>query len=189
MRQGDSAPADPAAAVKCDLAGEVLRTFGSLRFAATGWSMLPTIWPGDMLVVERVGCDEVGIGNVVLVGRDGRLCAHRVVSRAASGSTHGATCLTTRFITQGDAMPAPDRPVTESELLGRVDHLIRAGKRIEVRTKLSVVERVIAKIIRRSFFAARALVYLHRIVNLFRIVLVRTSENSDPRESVLPCQG
>jgi hypothetical protein len=181
MTQGDSAPADTAS-VKCDLAGEVLRTFGTLRFAATGWSMLPTIWPGDNLVVERVGCDDVQVGEVVLVGRDGRLCAHRVVCRTeASGNPDWIKGWIKCWITQGDAMPAPDHPVIEGELLGRVAYLIRAGKRVDVRTKLSLVELLIAKIVRRSFFAARALVYLHRIV--------RTPEKSGPKESVLPCQG
>lgn len=169
MRPADSAPADAAAAVRCDLASEVLRSFGSLRFAATGWSMLPTVWPGDTLVVERVSPDQVHVGDVVLVGREGRLCAHRVVSRAeGSGNPH--------WITQGDAMLAPDRPVSENELLGRVAHLIRAGKCIAVPAELSVVKHLIAKTIRRSFPAARALVYLHRMVQT-------------PEESVLPCQG
>jgi hypothetical protein len=171
MNQSVSAPADNAAAVKCDLAGEVLRCFGSLRFAATGWSMLPGIWPGDTLVVKRVSSDQVDIGNVVLVGRDARLCAHRVVSRAeASGRP--------QWVTQGDAMPAPDRPVTETELLGRVAYLIRAGKRIPVRAELSVIEQLIAKMVRRSFFVARVFVYLHGMVR-----------NSGPKESILPCQG
>ncbi len=178
MRQAGGAPADIAAGVKCELAGEVLRSYGELRFAATGWSMLPAIWPGDTLVVERVGGDQVQVGEVVLVGREGRLCAHRVVSRA-EGS--GNPCWTAYWITQGDAMPAPDQPVIESELLGRVAYLMRAGKSIPVRAELSGIERLIAKIVRRSFFAARALVYLHRVV--------RTSEKSGPKESILPCQG
>jgi signal peptidase I len=169
MRQHRSVPADIAAAVKCDLAAEALRSFGSLRFAATGWSMLPAIWPGDTLVVERVSRDQVQVGEVVLVGRDGRLCAHRVVSRAESSGSP-------QWITQGDAMPAPDRPVIETELLGRVSHLIRAGNCIAVAAELSVVGKLMAKIVRRCFPAARALVYLHR--------LVQASE-----ESVLPCQG
>jgi hypothetical protein len=136
--------------------------------------MLPAIWPGDTLVVERAGSDEVQVGAVVLVGRGGRLCAHRVVS---------LTNPCTYLITQGDAMRGPDRPVIESELLGRVVYLIRAGKRVDVRTKLSVVELLIAKIVRRWFFAARVLVYLHGAV------LVRTLQKSDPKEFVLPCQG
>ena len=59
--------------LKCELAAEVLRSFGTLRFAATGWSMLPSVWPGETLVVERVQPDQVHIGDLVLVGREGRL--------------------------------------------------------------------------------------------------------------------
>jgi signal peptidase I len=176
MSRADNARADPAAALKtrCELAGEVLRSFGSLRFLATGWSMLPAVWPGDKLVVERVSLDQVHVGDVVLVGRDGRLCAHRVVSMAeSSGNPH--------WITQGDAMPAPDRPVIRSEVLGRVAYLIRAGKCIAVPAELSVGKQLVAKIVRRSLPATRALVYLHR--------MVQTSEKSAPEELVLPCQG
>jgi signal peptidase I len=178
MRQGDSAPADPAAAVKCDLSGEVLRTFGSLRFGATGWSMLPSIWPGDTLVVERAGADQLQVGEVALVGREDRLCAHRVVSWAEDA---GNPCGITYLITQGDAMPAPDRPVAADEVLGRVAYVIRAGKCISVPTNLNLGEQLVARIIRRSFLAARALVYLHRTVGI--------AEKSGPKESVLPCQG
>jgi hypothetical protein len=156
-------------AVKCELAAEVLRSFGTLRFAATGWSMLPSIWPGETLVVERVEPDQVRIGDMVLVGREGRLCAHRVVGTAGDAQNP-------RWITQGDALRALDRPVAGNELLGRVRYVIRAGKRVAVPTELSGL----AKIIRRSFFVARALVYLHRI---------RTSAVSNSREAVLPCQG
>jgi signal peptidase I len=155
-------------ALKCELAGEVLRSFGSLRFKATGWSMLPSVWPGDTLRVERVSPDQVRVGDVVLVGRDGRLCAHRVVTVAEG-------CGSPRWITQGDANPAPDQPVRWDELLGRVAYLIRAGKPIPVLAELSLADQLIAKIVRRSKTAARALVYLHGVVET-------------PKES-LPCQG
>jgi len=178
MRQVDSASAD-AAAVKCDLAGDVLRLFGNLRFEATGWSMLPSVLPGDTLVVERVSGHQVRIGDVVLVGRDGRLCAHRVVSRSQDTET-------LRWITQGDAMASPDPPVNESELLGKVSYLIRVGRLIAVRAELSAVERLTAKIVGRSVPVARALVYLHR--------MIQTSSRSAPEKSsaeksVLACQS
>jgi hypothetical protein len=156
-------------ALKCELAREVLRTWGKVRLCVTGWSMLPTIWPGDTLLVERIEPDQVCIGDMVLVGRDGRLCAHRVVGTAGDAQNP-------RWITQGDALPAADRPVAGNELLGRVAYVIRAGKRVAVPTELSGL----SKIIRRSFFVARALVFLHRI---------RTSAVSNSREAVLPCQG
>jgi signal peptidase I len=174
MREFDHSRSGPESALKRELAIEVLRSFGTLRFAATGWSMLPSMWPGDTLMVERVGPDQIHVGDVVLVGRDGRLCAHRVVSRPEDTENP-------RWVTQGDAMAACDQPVRENELLGRVSSLIRAGKIVAVTTELSVVERLVARIVRRSVRAARALVYLHRVV--------QNSEKSGPEESVLPCQG
>ena len=160
---------DLAASAKCELAGEVLRSFDSLHFAATGWSMFPTVWSGDTLVVERVSSDRFRVGDIALVGREGRLCAHRVVSLARSSGN--------RFwITQGDAMATPDRPVIESELLGRVTELVRSGKSMTVSAKLSAIERLAAQITRRSAFAARVFVYM---ISKFRI----------QRESRLPCQG
>ncbi len=155
-------------ALKCELAGEVLRSFGRLRFKATGWSMLPSVWPGDTLVIERISPDQIRAGAVILVGRDGRLCAHRVVSVVDGWPSP-------RWITRGDANSAPDLPVSEGELLGRVDYVIRRGKLVPVPKELSVVDQLIAKIIRRSETAARVLVYLHRVVET-------------PEES-LPCQG
>lgn len=130
------------------------------------------------MVVERAGGDQIQVGEVVLVGRDGRLCAHRLVSRSDSRSPH--------WIMQGDAMPASDQPVIESELLGRVSYLIRAGKRIAVPAELSLAARLIAKIVRRSFFAARALVYLQRV---YLRGMVPNSEKSGPKELVSPCRG
>jgi signal peptidase I len=159
-------------ALKCDLACEVLRSFGGLRFSATGWSMLPAIWPGDTLVVERVSGDQVKIGEVVLVGRNGRLCAHRVISREEDSENPHR-----HWITQGDSMPMPDPPVKENELLGRVNYVIRAGRCVAVSAKLSVAAKLTGKIARRSFLAARALVYLHRAVPV--------SGKSETRESIL----
>src|ERR1700691_203539 len=91
-------------ALKCDLAIEVLRSFGELRFAATGWSMLPSLWPGDLLMVEKIGADQMRVGEIVLVGRDGKLCARRLLSRPNDSGQPA-------WITRGDAMCAPDTRV------------------------------------------------------------------------------
>jgi hypothetical protein len=86
-------------------------------------------------------------------------------------------------------MSAPDRPVSENELLGRVTYLIRAGRLVALPAELGVAAKLIAKIVRRSVPAARALVYLHgRVQDMIRN-MIRNPEKSSPRESVLPCQG
>jgi hypothetical protein len=156
MTPFEKACVDSATVLKCALAGEVLRSFGTLRFVATGWSMLPTVWPGDTLVIERVHGDEVRLGDIVLAGREGRLCAHRVVATAGSHPTR-------QWITQGDGMPAPDPPVAESDLLGRVVYLIRGGRLLEAPARLSAVHRLVARAVRQSTFAARALVYSQQV--------------------------
>jgi signal peptidase I len=156
MKQAGLSTSDAGTTLKCELAAEVLRSFGTLRFAATGWSMLPSIWPGETLVVERVNQDQVRIGDVVLVGREGRLCAHRVIGTSGGPENQ-------QWITQGDAQPVPDLPVAGDELLGRVTYLIRARKLVPVPARLSVVENLVAKIVRRSTPAARAFIYLNRM--------------------------
>ena len=151
MKQSTHVSAD-AHIAKCELAVEILRSFDTLRFAATGWSMLPTVRSGDTLVVERVSPDQFRVGDIALVGRDGRFCAHRVV-RLPRG-------LGNRFwVTQGDAMPTPDQLVIENELLGRITKIIRSGEYITVPPNLKGIDFLLAQIVRRSVFAARVFVY------------------------------
>jgi len=138
---------------KCELAAEILQSFGSLRFAATGWSMLPAVRSGDTLVIDRVTPSQIQVGDIALVGRGGRLCAHRVVRLPRGLGDKGWT-------TQGDAMPTPDQPVIENELLGRVTKIIRAGEYITVPPNLKGIDFLLVQIVRRSVFVARVFVYL-----------------------------
>jgi hypothetical protein len=156
-------------AAKCELAGDVLRLFGTLRFSATGWSMLPTVWSADVLLVEHISSDRFRVGDIALVRRDGKLCAHRVIWLPQDSGDR-------LWITQGDAMTRPDRPVVEGDLLGRVSGIIRSGKSIAVSAHLSVMDRLFAEMVRRSLFAARVFIYM-------------TGKFRTHRESSLSCQG
>lgn len=138
---------DESHALKCEMASEVLRSSGTLRLRVTGWSMLPAVWPGDTLIVERVDSSEVAAGDIVLFGRERRLFAHRVVNN------HGSTILT-----HGDSMRMPDSPVTEDEFLGRVSSIVRNGRCIKPRSALGVGERAIASLVQHSEVAARVVV-------------------------------
>jgi len=140
-------------ALKCELAGEVLRSSGSLRVRVTGWSMLPTIWPGDTLVIEPATSSGVVEGDIVLFDSGRRFVAHRVVS---SGAVPGDA----KVQTQGDAVPRPDAPVS-GNLLGKVSYVVRNGKRIEPSRSLRRSERAFAALFRKSKFAARVAVGVH----------------------------
>jgi signal peptidase len=140
-------------ALKCELAGEVLHSSGTLRLQVTGWSMLPAVMPGDTLVIDRVSSDAVSEGDIVLFGRDRRFFVHRVITKGQSQ--------TAELVTRGDAMRTPDPPVPESDLLGRVSFIVRNGKCLKPRQSPRFPERAVAALVQRSTFAARVIVGVH----------------------------
>lgn len=110
---------------KHNLALEVLRTTGTLRLTAFGYSMLPSIWPGEILTVKAKSLDQIQRGDVVLFTREGRLFIHRNLGQTK-------TLLELRLRTRGDAMPHPDEPVSAYELLGRIESVERDSQEVPV---------------------------------------------------------
>lgn len=144
-------------ALKCELAGEVLRSSGRLRLRVTGWSMLPAIFPGDTLVIERADCESVSIGDIVLFHRNRRMFVHRVSAKS------GSAC-DLQIVTQGDGMPNPDNPpVSTSQLLGKVSFVVRDGRCLELAKNPRFPMRAVAAMVRRSSSAARVLVGVHKM--------------------------
>jgi signal peptidase I len=140
-------------AVKCELAAEILRSTGKLRLQVTGWSMLPSIFPGDTLLVERATGDEVRQGDIVLCIRDRRFFAHRVLGRTGDSGIQ----------TRGDAMATPDSLVQEKEMIGKVALILRNGKRLRPRQKMRASARIVAALAQRSTLAARIVVGVHSL--------------------------
>jgi hypothetical protein len=107
--------------LKLGLVADVLRCRGTVRLTVRGTSMLPWVWPGDLLTIQSAGCDVVVPGDIVLVLRSNRFFVHRLVEgRRIEG------CLS--WITRGDAMPHNDPPTDASDLLGRVASIRRANR-------------------------------------------------------------
>jgi signal peptidase len=106
---------------KLDLAAEILRRRGSIRLKVWGTSMLPSLWPGDLLTIQGLAYDQAVPGDIVLVLRNNRFFVHRLIERRRDQD-----CLS--WITKGDAMQDCDPPAAASELLGRVAG-IRRGNR------------------------------------------------------------
>ena len=65
----------------CGLAEEVVRAFGEVRLRVFGTSMVPSILPGDLVLIQRANLHEISAGEVVLFLQNGRLFVHRVVDR------------------------------------------------------------------------------------------------------------
>jgi signal peptidase I len=131
---------------RCSLAADTLRAWGELKLRATGVSMLPTLWPGDILTVQSYGLEQVEPGEVVLYKRRGRFFIHRVVRKSLTG---GEVFL----ITRGDCMTEADPPVRSGEVLGRITEIQRAGSVYVPARKLSLFRRMLAfTLCHRSLF-------------------------------------
>jgi Peptidase S24-like len=147
------------AAIEMALAEEVLRSYGKLRIMARGSSMVPTIFPGDILFVERDPLARLRPGHVVLALREGRFFAHRVVRLTALG---GAP----RVITRGDALRKDDPAFFHQEVLGRVTAVVRGLKRIELDGEDdSNGRRILQRVVQNSDGIAACLLWCHLLFN------------------------
>jgi hypothetical protein len=144
---GGHSTAEVAHAAKCELAEQTLRLFGSLRLRVTGFSMIPSVWPGDLLLIRRQAMGQICPGDIVLFARHGRLIAHRVVFKTDDPEIPS-------LITRGDALPSQDSAISPTELLGKVSGILRAGKWIQPRRRLSFSARIMAMLVSRSGRAA-----------------------------------
>jgi hypothetical protein len=128
---------------KLELAAEMLCRHGSVQFRAWGTSMLPSVWPGDMLTIQSATQDEVVPQDIVLVQRDQRFIVHRLIERREVRSA-------TLLITRGDAMPHSDPPAGASELLGRVVRIRRGNRDFIPSRRLSLTHSALAWALCRS---------------------------------------
>jgi len=136
-------------ALCCELVAELVRSFGGARLKVAGASMLPAVWPGDVITVRPRDIAALQPGQVVLYRREGMLVLHRITR------IRGAV-LTTR----GDSARRDDPPVKESDLLGQVVCVERNGRCLEL--KQSCWQRMASFVLRRSDFCRRLALHLGR---------------------------
>ncbi len=168
-----SMSASSAVSLKREMAWEILLSFGSMQLRAQGYSMFPTLRRGDVLNVERVEPQQVRVGDVVVMARGSGFVSHRVVSTGKD--VEGGL-----LVTRGDATAVDDLPWRESDLLGRVRHVIRNGNRIAVPSHLNAIRALVARLFCRSFPVIRAVIEVRgRLRNGFRT----------PNQSIAQCQS
>jgi SOS-response transcriptional repressor LexA len=138
---------------RLELAAELLQRGERMSLRVRGSSMLPSLFPGDLLTFRRCAPEEIVVGDIVLFLREGRCFVHRVAERMATGAS-------SRLRTRGDALPSSDAPLAESEILGRLATVERKGRRLPP-PRLGPVRSLVAGLVRISPLAARALVAAH----------------------------
>ena len=129
-------------AVACRLVADVARGFGEVRLGVTGASMIPAIWPGDVILVHHRNPGELQSGKIILYVRGENLVAHRITSIRDA-----------RLITRGDSLSHDDPSIGESDILGEVVCLLRNGRYISPRQ--TFLQRGVSALLRRSGFCKR----------------------------------
>lgn len=133
------------------LAADVLRRIGRLRMQVHGESMLPVLWPRDVVEFVRCSIADVRPGEIVLAERGGQFYVHRFAGR----------CQPSGFVLRGDSMPAADPPFAERSLLGRL--VSRAGHESNGRPSLQLRpwSWMLGRVIAHSNTARRLVLKLH----------------------------
>ncbi len=150
-----SAPAASTAHdARLDLAAEILHRFGEVHFVAHGSSMIPAIYPGDRLTVRSDSAAGARRGEIVFFLLGGRAFVHRVTRKWPERNR-------VVFATRGDALPKEDPSIDATQLLGRVTHIQRRGKSIEIVVKPGPFTRAMRWAVRNSPTFARLLLATH----------------------------
>jgi signal peptidase I len=170
-------------AVKWELTCEVLRLSGCLPFQVNGWSMFPTVWPGDTVFVEPVGGGDLSVGDIVLYEDGRQLVAHRVFKKI--NAPMGLV-----IQTRGDAVGAADTPVSVSHLLGRVSHIQGGGRGIEVGGTRGIFKRAASRLFRSSRLVAWFIAGVHGLRQRSQSVFAgETAAIQIQDHRAVPCQN
>ena len=135
-------------AERSGLVADALRLGGRVRLRVHGESMLPAVWPADIVEIAHCSPEEVRSGDIVLALRDGRLFLHRLVG----------TCTPAGFKLRGDSMPGPDPGFQPEALLGRL-----AERKNGNRVLPAVFSRAIGLILCHFSVARRLALKLHAL--------------------------
>jgi len=121
----------------CELVFDQARSAGEVRLRVSGCSMLPAMWPGDVVTVRRLCIDEFLPGQIVLFRQKEKLTIHRVRRVAHS-----------HLVASGDSLPCCDPPVSAEQVIGRVVSIERKGHPIDLEQSLQQL--VVASLLRCS---------------------------------------
>ena len=138
--------------IKCELAAQVLKNSSMLRLRASGSSMLPSLWPGDILTIHPQSFEQWRPGDIALYMRAGHFFIHRVITVSNSGDF---------LIVQGDLLPQPDPPVRSQQVLGKVVTIERSGVHYQPKLQPSIHCRILARALWNCGFVLRIALAIH----------------------------
>jgi hypothetical protein len=139
---------------------EVVDRFGEATMVAWGSSMLPAIWPGDELQVTKADLLHLRPGVVVVVIRQGKTIAHRIVRTWSEDREWYCQ-------TQGDSLARPDEPCRFRDIIGVASTRRRHGQTHEIR-KQAGFTKAVGRLCAYSTPFAKVMIVAERIAHARR---------------------
>ena len=102
---------------------DLLRRGNSAEISASGYSMFPTLRPGDRVLVSPIKENESPVpGDILIIKADNSLVLHRLIEIRMNNEAN------TVFITRGDCMNESDPPVMSDQIVG-IAHSFRRNNK------------------------------------------------------------
>ena len=142
-----------ATAARLALCKAILLVGKPLRLRIRGSSMVPALWPGELVTIHSIDMKGPRVGQIVVFSRSGYFVAHRVVRIDPSEDGADGRAVVTR----GDAAWEEDAPILPSEWLGLVASVHRFGAPRAPRFASTRSATAVAALVRGSDLLRRAL--------------------------------
>lgn len=94
-------------------------------FRLKGISMYPLLRQGDIGIVRSIPPYRIKRGELIVYKRDGRIICHRVIKKEIKADQ-------LYFLTKADFSLYPDEPVSEKEVIGRLEALHRDDSLVDL---------------------------------------------------------
>ncbi|WP_243349154.1 signal peptidase I [Parabacteroides sp. FAFU027] len=104
------------------IADSLLQEGRTVSFTMAGYSMYPTLKPGDVGLVKKCAPEDLYTGDIIVFRTAQKLVAHRLVKIVEKKNTHF-------YIAKGDNNRHTDTPFREEALIGKVESFTRNGKK------------------------------------------------------------
>jgi signal peptidase I len=177
-------------------AEEVLHIPGAVSLRVASCSMLPVLWPGDVIAVRRVEDRDITPGKLVVYLAKDFLVRQTVRwDPAAESMTNGVvvTMFTVHravrwergaLITRGDAIPVDDSPVQPASILGEVVAIQRRRARLVPKEQLTGAQKLFCFFLHR---VPRLPILVMRLYSLHRALTHSlTARGKSPRRAGPP---
>lgn len=126
-------PADFGRSVWLSLvSGEWRKAKKRITIEVQGASMLPLIRTGDRLALRLADPGVLRAGDIIAFLREGRIVVHRLIKAPSPQPAGGGLDATRRYCEKGDGLSSWSW-VNERAVLGRVEEIIRGGRRMDLR--------------------------------------------------------